>query len=350
MFTDDNAAGMTRRSALAAFAGTAFGAMLAGYPALAREIRKFRLLMAPEQSGVYHAYAILQSRAEDHHPWLRPINVETGGFNYNVTYIGRNPDQWKDTMFGSATVLEWAAKKGVKPFYNEPMAAAEDFQIIGGMGSTGNFWVTFDPAIRTPNDFVGKNVSIGLLTQNEWGMYPRMLLDGWGLTKKLKSLNPLGPLKNIEALLDGKVEVAFMVSFFAPDMKEIITAAPFNQLLASNRKFYYVDVPTEMIEGYNKMIGANFNIRRFRPGALPNQPTPFTTLGDEMTVSAHKSFPEDLAYEFTKLWVKMGPIVAKYNALGKVWTPEGIAGPAKAEPQRTHPGALRAFRELGLLT
>lgn len=350
MFTNDNAAGMTRRSVLTGLAGATLGAMVAGHPALAREIRKFRLLMAPEQSGVYHAYAILQTRAEESHPWLRPINVETGGFNYNVAYMGKNREHWTDTMFGSATVLEWAAKTGLKPFYNEPMATAEDFRIVGGMGNTGNFWITFDPSIKTPNDFVGKSVATGLLTQNEWGMYPRMLLDGWGLTKKLKNLNPLGPDKNIDALLDGKVQAAMMVSFFAPDMKEIITAAPFNQVLASNRPFYYVNVPAEMIESYNKKTGASFAVRTFRPNALPKQPQSFSTFGNEMTVSAHKSFPEDLAYEFAKLWVKMGPIVARYNALGKIWTPEGIAGPVKANSGRAHPGALRAYKELGLVT
>jgi hypothetical protein len=68
-----------------------------------------------------------------------------------------------------------------------------------------------------------------------------------------------------------------------------------------------------------------------------------------MTVSAHQSFPEDLVYEFAKLWVKMGPVVAKYNTLGKIWTPDGIAGPVRRNPAGAHPGALKAYKELGLL-
>jgi len=317
--------------------------------ALAQEMRRFRLLMAPEQSGVYHAYAILQTRAAEHHPWLRPVTVESGGFNYNVNYLAKNPEQWKDTMLGSSTVLEWAAKTGLKPFYPEPLAAVGDFRVVGGMGGTGNFWMTLDRAIRTPRDFAGRSISTGLLTQNEWGMYPRMLLDGWGLTPKLRSFNALGPDKNVEALLDGKVQAAMMVTFFAPDMKEVITPAPFNQLLASNREFFYVDTTAEMIRDYNRKTGASFTVREFRPNALPRQPARFFGFGNEMTVSAHKSFPEDLAYEFAKLWVKMGPVVAKYNALGKLWTPEGIAAPVRQNPAQAHAGALKAYRELGLL-
>lgn len=317
--------------------------------ALAEEVRRFRMLMAPEQSGVYHAYAVLQTRASEHHSWLRPVTVESAGFNFNVSYISKNPDQWKDTMFGSATVLEWAAKKGMKPFYPEPLAPVEDFRVIGGMGGTGSFWITLDPTIKTPNDFAGKSVSTGLLTQNEWGMYPRMLLDGWGITSKLRSFSALGPDKNVEALMDGKVQAAMMVTFFGPDMKEVITPAPFNQMLASNRDFYYVDIPADMVRRYNEKTGARFAIREFRPNALPKQPSTFGGFGNEMTVAAHKSFPDELAYEFTKLWVKMGPIVAKYNALGKLWTPEGIAAPVRENPSLAHPGAVKAYKELGLL-
>lgn len=339
----------SRRSALLAMSALVTEVVLQADQALAQELRRFRLLMAPEQSGVYHAYAILQARAGEHHPWLRPVTVESAGFNYNVNYIARNPDQWKDTMLGSSTVLEWAAKTGIKPFYPEPLAAVGDLRVVGGMGGTGNFWMTLDPAIKTPRDFVGRSVSTGLLTQNEWGMYPRMLLDGWGITSKLRSFNALGPDKNIEALLDGKVQAAMMVTFFAPDMKEVITPAPFNQLLASNRDFYYVDTTADMIRDYNAKTGASFAVREFRPNLLPKQPNKFTGFGNEMTVSAHRSFPDDLAYEFAKLWVKMGPVVAKYNTLGKLWTPEGIAAPVRQNPALAHAGALKAYKELGLL-
>lgn len=344
----DGVRAASRRSVVAGLASL-LGTIMSSDRALAQEIRKFRLLMTPEQSGVYHAYAILQARVEEHHSWLRPIVVETGGFNYNVNYVANNPGQWSGTMLGSATVLEWAAKTGLKPFYPQPLAAVSDLRVIGGMGSTGNFWITLDPTVKTPKDFEGKGVSVGLLTQNEWGMYPKMLLDGWGLTPKLKSFSALGPDKNIDALLDGKVHAAMMVTFFGPDMKEIITPAPFNQVIASNRPFYFVDIPPDMIRAYNKDTGAAFSIREFAANALTGQTRPFSTFGNEMTVSAHKSFPEDLVYEFAKLWVKMGPVVAKYNTLGKIWTPEGIAGPVRQNPEAAHPGALKAYKELGLL-
>ncbi len=306
-----------RRSALKALSGLLVSSLLPDR-SFAAELRRFRILMTPEQSGVYNAYAVMQTQAQQSHPWLRPIVVETGGFNYNVKYIAQNPGQWKDTMLASATVLEWAAKTGVKPFYPVPLRDVGDLRIIGSMGRTASFWVTFDPAIRTPRDFAGKSISTGLLSQNEWGMYPRMLLDGWGITSRLKSFNALGPAKNIDAMLDRKVDAAMMVTFYAPNIPEAITPAPFNQLLAANRPFHYVDIPEEMIRDYNSRTGAPFTAYSLKANSLPKQARAFTSFGNEMTVSAHKSFPDDLAYEFAKLWVKMGPVVARYNALGKL--------------------------------
>lgn len=340
---------ISRRAVVKLVGATGMASLVAPRVAFAKEDVNFDLLMTPQQSGVYNAFAVMQTRAKDHHPWLRPHVIESGGFNFNVAYMSKFESKWKSTAFGSATVLEWAASAGVKPFYEEPAVAVRDFKAIGGMGATGNFWVTLDPNIKTPADFAGKRVSTGLLTQNEWGMYQRMLLDGWGISEKLDSLTALGPNRNIESLLDGKSDVATMVSFFTPDMKTIIPAGPFNKLLAANRPFYFVHIPEEMILDYNKSMGANFEVRHFKENSFANQPEAFTTFGDFMTVSAHESFDEELAYEFTKMWIEMGPVVAKYNALGKVWTPEGIASVAKSNPEKTHPGALRAYKELNLL-
>jgi len=251
-------------------------------------------------------------------------------------------------VFGSGTVVEWAAANGLKPFYKKPLKAVDDYRIIGVMGITGGVWVTFDDSVKTPNDFVGKSVATGLLSQNEWGMHQRMLLDGWGLTKKLKSFSPLGPGANIKALIDGRADIGSLVVFSPSDFSQVITPGPFKILRATKRKFRYVNIPRDMIEAYNKKTGAIFEIRDYKAGMLPEQREAFTTFGDKIILSVHKSFPEELAYEFAKLWIKMGPVIAKYNAMGKMWDGKTIASAMIDMKAKVHPGAMRAFRELGL--
>ena len=291
-------------------------------PAQAQE-QKISILTSPAGSGPYNAWAVLQTRAAENHPTLRPIAVETPGFNYNVKYLAQNPDLWQNSVIGSGN--------------------------IGVMGVTGITFVTTDPSIKTFEDFAGKRVAAGLITQNEWGMYPRMILEGTGMLEKLKGFNLLGTDPNVEALLDGRADVATIVMFSSDGFKTTIQPSPFKLLEASNRPFRYINVPADLIEGYNKKTGANFHVRTYPPNTLPNQPQELTTFGNYLLLTAHKSFPDDLAYELAKLWVKMGPVVAQYNAFGKIWTPESISAAARSTPDVVHPGAMRAYKELGLV-
>jgi TRAP transporter TAXI family solute receptor len=338
------------KAALTAAVGTAWALILGfGAPASAQAERKVSVLISPAGSGPYEAFAVMQTRAKENHPWLRPVAVETPGFNYNVKYLAENPNLWKDTVIGSGSVLEWAANHGLKPYYPEPLKPAADYRIIGVMGVTGQLFVSTDPKIRKIEDFAGKRVSTGLITQNEWGMYPRMMLDGLGLTSKLKALNHLGTDPNVEALLDGRADVATLVAFSSDGFKHTITPSPFKLLEASKRDWHYISIPPAQIEAYNKKTGAGFHVRNYPAGTLPNQKTEVNTFGNYLLLTAHKDFPEDLAYELTKLWIKMGPVVAQYNAMGKIWTPESLSAAARLTPNAVHPGAMRAFKEAGLV-
>jgi len=312
---------LTRRprqslSAVLAAGFIAAAALLPATPANAQQERKISILIAPGGSGPYEAFAVMQTRAKENHPWLRPVAVDTPGANYNVKYLAENPGLWQNTVIASGSVLEWAAKTGLKPYYPDPLKAAEDYRIIGVMGQTGIVFVATDPKIVKLEDFAGKRVATGLITQNEWGMYPRMILEGTGMSKKLKALNMLGTDPNVEALLDGRVDVSTIVMFSS--------------------------------EGF-KQTGAGFHVRKYPPNTFPNQPQEVTTFGNFLLLTSHKSLPDDLAYELTKLWIKMGPVVAQYNAMGKIWDPASIATAARLTPDAVHPGAMRAYKELGLV-
>ena len=307
------------------------------------------VMISPAGTGPYLAWATIQTYAKDHHSWLRPKAVEAPGFVYNVRYAAANPEIWKTTMFGSGEVLEWAALKGEKPFFDGPLENVADFRVIGTMSQTSMLFVATDDEIQSPTDFVDKRIATGLLSQNEWGMHQRLVLDGWGITPKTKSYSALGPNANIEALLDGRADVGTVVLHSALDFKNNLESGPFKTLQSSGRSWHYVSLPEEMIQSYKDKTGAPFMIRRIAANTMSNQPEIVTTVGNNLLLSAHKSFPEDLAYEFVKLWIKMGPVVAKYNAVGGIWDEDTIANIARKYPERIHPGAMRAYKELGLV-
>lgn len=313
------------------------------------EPKNIEVLVSPSGSGPYLAWATMQNYAPDFSDRLLPIAVETPGFTYNVRYMANTPDKWKNTVFGSGEVVEWAALTGVKPFFPGPLENVADFRVLGVMSQTSNLFVTLDEDINAPEDFEGKSVAVGLLTQNEWGMHQRMMLDYWEITPKLASFDALGPSQNIDALLDGRADIGTLVVHSALEFRSNLEPGPFKKLESSQRDWHFVSIPPEMIKKHIDELGSPFMVREIPANTLTNQPEKITTFGNSMTLAAHKSFPEEDAYQLVKLWLEMGPKIGKYSAVAQIWDPNTISSLAKASPEKIHPGAMRAYREAGLV-
>lgn len=307
------------------------------------------LLMSPAGSGPYLAVATMQNYASDFTDKVAPKAVETPGFTYNVRYLASQPDLWETTMIGSGMVVEWAAVNGVAPFFPQPMETVSDFKIIGALSNTTNLFVTFDGDIQSVEDFDGKRVGVGLLTQNEWGMHQKMLLDAWDISPSLASFDALGPGQNIDAMIDGRSDIGTLATHSNFDFSYTLEAGPFKTLESSGRDFHYVDIDPAAIQGYIDETGAPFKIQTVEAGTFTGQTEDVTSFGNVALISAHASFPEETAYEFTKLWLQSGPVIGEYSAIAKIWEPETISEIARTNPDLIHPGAMRAYREFGLV-
>ncbi len=332
----------SRKSTLLAILATA--AFAAGGQAVHAQTT-VRLMASPSGSGPYNAFATVQTHMAEFSDKIRLSVEETPGFNFNVKYMATHPDRFADTVFGTGSVLNWAASTGQKPFYPKALEVMNDFKAILVLGLTFNTWVAMDKDITTPNDFAGKRVGIGLLTQNEWGMHQRMLLDEWGLTDGLASLDTLGPGQNIEALLDGRTDVGTLFGLTSADGSITVVTGPHRQLEASNRDWHYVQVPAEMTESSK----APFRVVQYPAGTLPNQPEPVTLFGDLLMISAHESMPEELAYELVRVFIEHGEQIKQYHGFLKPLTNDTMSFMAAEDPDFFHPGALRAFRDLGVI-
>nr|WP_301289497.1 TAXI family TRAP transporter solute-binding subunit [Natronocella acetinitrilica] len=310
---------------------------------------RVEILVSPSGSGPYLAWATFQNYAGDYTDEFSFVAVETPGFVYNVRFVAESPELWTNTVFGSGQVAEWAAAEGLAPFFPSALPAASDFRVLGVMSQTSNFFVTLDSAIASPDNFSGKRVGTGLMTQNEWGMHHRILLDHWGLTPRLASFNALGANENIDAMLDGRSDVGALVVHSAKDFRANLEPQPFRALESSGRSWHYVNVPEEKITDFIEETGAPFLLRRIPEGTFTNQPEELTTFGNFMTLSAHKDFPEDRAYELVRIWMEIGEQIGEYSAIARIWDPESISELARVSPEMIHPGAMRAFREAGLV-
>lgn len=329
---------------LISFCVLAFGCALLATGAAAAP-STIRLMISPSGSGPYNAFATVQTHMQEFSKTLRLSVEETPGFNFNVKYMAGHPERFKDTVFGTGSVLNWAASTGQKPFYPKPLKAMADFRAVMVLGLTFNAWVAMDAGIKVPQDFKGKRVGIGLLTQNEWGMHQRMLLDKWGLTPQLASLDTLGPGQNIAALLDGRTDVGTLFGLTSADGAITVVTGPHRKLEASNRQWHYIRVPAAMITG----SGMPFRVVEYPPNTLPNQPQKTSMFGDLLLLSAHKSMPADKVREFVRVFIEHAVQIRKYHGFFKPLTGATLAHTAAEHPEFFHPGALAAFRDAGLI-
>jgi len=320
-------------------------AALAAAGSAAADTTTLRLKASPSGSGPYNAFATIQTHMPEFSDTLRLSVEETPGFNFNVKYMATHPEEFETTIFGTGSVLNWAASTGAEPFYPQALPVMEDFRAVLVLGLTFNVWVTMDDAIQTPEDFAGKRVGIGLLTQNEWGMHQRMLLDTWGMTDGLASLDTLGPGQNIDALLDGRTNVGTLFGLTSADGAITVVTGPHRKLEASNRDWHYVQVPAEL----TGQSAAPFRVVNYPPDTLPNQPEPLTTFGDLLMLSAHKSMPEDVVEEFVRVFVEHGDQIKQYHGFLKPLTNETMSYLADENPDFFHPGSIKAFKKLGLI-
>jgi TRAP-type uncharacterized transport system substrate-binding protein len=71
------------------------------------------------------------------------------------------------------------------------------------------------------------------------------------------------------------------------------------------------------------------------------------TFCDPIAWCAYPELPEEIAYEVTKLIIENVSEFAKYHNLGKLMSPQSL--PYGVDVKGIHPGAVKAYKEAGIL-
>lgn len=278
---------------------------------------------------------------------IRLSAQETPGYVYNIKAMAKDDWRWARHIFGTNPGARWLAQNAIKPFFDEPITQEWTLLWSEAISLNGNF-VTLDPNIKTPKDFKGKRIALGLKTQTNWGGFATVVLEhGFGITPENASLQYLGPKAAMDALLDGRVDVAVFGTLTTVGIDPVQPGPTLLHLASSGRKFYYVNIGQDAIERVNKKAGSPFLTAKLPAGKLPGQTQALELFGDVDQKTAHPSFSEDLAYELTKAMLRYAPQVGKYFAFGELWTKPELHVLGLNE-KNTNAGAIRAFKEAGL--
>ena len=276
---------------------------------------------------------------------------ETPGYMYNIRYMDKNYKAAKNTTFGTEDMVLQFGPHGGKGLLKDslPEPVTNVFKFLFGIAATaqGRFFVTFDPNIKTVADMKGKKVSLGLLTQSDWGLSGRIVLDTYGINEKNTTINYVTPDVMTNQLISGTVDVVTSAILGDPGTNMWATGGPLIKIgaaaQAGGRKVHYISVDQAAMDKINQKYGTTHFTVTLPAGKLPQQEAPVTIGLNRAYQAVTTEFPEDVAYELTMATIKNGPALKVEGGFWNFWSPEGMV--AGLNECNTHPGALKAFKE-----
>lgn len=325
-------------------AATMVAATLGISSANARDPVNVSLITAPFGTGSYVLGSALEEISKKQHPWLRIASSESPGFIFNIKKLDKEPALKKSMIVGSGAGVAGLAASGDKPFdkkYAPPLKLIANY-------SLGAYWLaTLDPKIKSISDLAGKKVALGRAAQINWAVQPEsIMLHGYGLGKDKTSIQYVGTKEAVDALLDGNVDAAVVGGYFDPLTKKMEVSPQTAEFLASGRKITHLPWGKGAVNKA-KATGMKMANITVPANAIEGVTTPLEVAADTISWMVAPEFPDDLAYETTKLIISNIQSFGEFHALGKLMSTEGLI--YGWETSDIHPGALRAYREAGII-
>lgn len=273
------------------------------------------------------------------HPWFRIEVIETPGGAYNARLLndvhGKKEAETTIATGGVSNTL--SAQLGML-FPNESLMKNSKVLINHTIDSW--LFVTFNPNIKTLADIAGKRIAVGQKTQTSWGQFPAALLEHSGIKAEVQYA---GPANTLRYLIDGQADVAFTmanVMIKNGQIEKVFHLAQWAELEASGKKLYYVDVPKEAVDKFEKATGVKLSFATVKEGTYKDQNVTFHAAGADGGWGSDDGLREDIAYEFVYNYLKYHKKFVEYQAVGGSYNPETLMFGIPKD--MLHPGAIRA--------
>jgi len=273
--------------------------------------------------------------------WLKAESLATSGGTENLRNIGEMPENRARCIASVSENNIFTAKKGEKP-WSKPYDGA---RIISIQAKYRNFFVTYDPKIKTPKDLVGKKIAIPAkgIPDNDVQIFP--LFKYWGIMDKV-DFHYLGWKKGADALKDGMVDVTWVWTTGGP-----VEYYPGTYVTDLTRKkpLTFVTFPSKDIVEASKLSGYKVYPSKCPAGGFsslrPNYP-PNDIWGPSYGFSwaADESMDPEITYEICRIIYDHIKEFGEFHAEGKNMTHEEMAW-FDAE---FHKGAVKFYKEKGI--
>ncbi len=307
-----------------------------------RPITEVYCLSSNVGTSAYLVSSALEDLSKKHHSWLRIKHSDSPGLVYDIKKLDKEPELKKNTFISVTRGLDWLAQRSLKPFDKKH----DGVKMIANYNLGATWLATLNSEIKSGRDLIGKKIALGRTTQVIWGCEADWLIHlGWGIKDKAK-IQYVGNKDAPKTLLDGLVDAAIIGGYIDPIQWQFIPGPPTLELLASGRTVHHIPWGKEAVE---KTIAGNIRIvpLTIPANTVKYQKEPLEVFADPITWVAYPEFPDEYAYEITKLIIKNVSAFKEYHAVGKLMSPKGL--PFGWDREAIHPGSLRAYKEAGIL-
>ncbi|MBR9852540.1 MAG: TAXI family TRAP transporter solute-binding subunit [Rhodobacteraceae bacterium] len=331
----------TVRDRIAAISMVAVSAC--GFAASASAQEEIDLIVGPFGTGSYVLSSALEQITKSGESGVIVSASETPGLAYNARRLSSDADIRPKTMMSFTSSIDYLATRGEGPF-TEPLPGS---MVIANY-NLGTVWLaTFDENIRTPEDLIGKTIALGRPPQILWTIDPRTIIrHGWQLEDQI-NIETLGTSEAAQALLNGSVDAAVIGGYANPETRAFLPSPQTVELQASGRTLYHIPWGGEAISTAVEATGMPLIPAVIPAGAVEGIEADMDSFYDAVMWAAYPDFSEEAAYSIARTIIDNIDQFAEYHALGQLMSPTALIYGWKAED--IHPGALRAYREAGLI-
>ena len=307
------------------------------------------VLVAPFSAGPLAGETILMNRMIQERQPVVLLPQETPGYIYNIRAM-KNPKNWGTTLFNTEdTIIQLAFHGGsteLKEFLPEKIDIRFKLLYCEAWWGGGKVFITHDKNLTNLSQLKGKQVSIGLRSQSDWGVYPRLFLEyGYNVTYRNTDIRHLTPAALSQQLIDGVTDVAAGSFGTEPGRNNWLIQQVVRKVESAGKKMYYLGIEKDVVEKLNIKFATTWMPIELPAGTLPHQEKPIPSAINRGYKASHPDFPEDVAYHIIMGLAKLGPEMKQYHAIWNLWSPQLMLSGLTEE--NVHPGARRAYRELG---
>ncbi|PLX36742.1 MAG: TRAP transporter substrate-binding protein [Hyphomicrobiales bacterium] len=319
------------------------GMAFAPTTAKADDVLNISLMSAPFGSGSYVLGSALEDISKKANAGFVITHTESPGFVFNIKKLDKEPELKKSMIVGSGGGVQGLAKSGTGPFDKK----YEGLKLIANYNLNTIWLASLDAGITKVEDLKGKKVALGRRAQINWALQPAAILhDGYGMTESDVDIAYVGTKESVAALLDGTADAGVIGGYIDPVSKKMVLSPQTTEFLASGRKVSHLEWGKENVD---KARAAGMSMANIvvPAGIADGMDKPMEGFADSVAWMVSPEFSEDAAYKVTKMLLENLDKFADYHATGKLMSREGMV--YGWDPEDIHPGALRAYKEAGVI-